>query len=205
MAQSSYAGSLSLVLAHEGGYVNHPHDPGGETNYGITIAVARANGYAGPMRSIPMSKVKQIYRARYWDVLRCDELPAGVDYAVFDYGVNSGTNRSAKILQAIVGVPADGHIGRDTSSAVQEYVKAHGAATLIEAICDERLAFLKRLKTWPTFGKGWSRRVAEVRRDARAMAAVPASPPGVEPAQPAAPGALQSILAAVAALFKKRG
>lgn len=166
MARHNYDECLRRVLAHEGGYVNHPQDPGGETNHGITVAVARANGYAGPMRDIPMEAVKRIYRAKYWDALACDDLPAGVDYAMFDYGVNSGIARSAKVLQRLCGVADDGRIGPMTLKAVA----GRDPADLVERICDERLAFLKRLKTWPTFGKGWGRRVSEVRVAAIEMA-----------------------------------
>lgn len=190
---------LGRVLKHEGGYSNHPADPGGATNYGITIAVARANGYHGDMRHIPMGLVKQIYRKRYWDVLRCDDLPAGVDYAVFDYGVNSGVRRSARILQLIVGVDDDGRVGSLTIFAANAY----GAKKLIEAICDERLLFLRKLRTWPTFGRGWSRRVADVRRDARAMIGyVP--PPDVEPVPPKPEHWIVRFIKLILSIFKRR-
>ena len=118
------------------------------------------------MRAISVEQAKLIYRKRYWDVQRCDELPPGVDYATFDYGVNSGISRSAKVLQRIVGVTADGEIGDETIAAT----RARDPKLLVGAICDERLAFLRGLGTWPTFGRGWGRRVSEVRAAALAMA-----------------------------------
>ncbi len=199
MAASNYETCLKHVLRHEGGYVNHPSDPGGETNFGITVAVARENGYAGPMKSIPMNTVKRIYRARYWDALRCDDLPAGVDYAVFDYGVNSGIGRSAKVLQRTLGIPDDGRVGPETIDAVNKC----DAFDLVERLCDERLAFLKRLVTWPTFGKGWARRVAEVRRDAGMMVVkgVPL-PPDIEPTKPQKHW-LAALIEMILALFRR--
>jgi lysozyme family protein len=180
MSTSSYDAALACLLAHEGGYTNHRDDPGGPTNFGITIYDARtylnaALSAAPPwrdddcafMRSISVDDAKTIYRAKYWDALCCDALSPGVDYAVFDYGVNSGISRSAKVLQRIIGVADDGAIGPVTLAA------ARGTAptALIEAICDERLHFLKSLRTWRVFGKGWGRRVAEVKQAALVMAA----------------------------------
>jgi lysozyme family protein len=145
---------------------------------------------------------KAIYRARYWDAQRCDDLPAGVDYAMFDYGVNSGIGRSGKVLRRLLALP-------DATSAVDATViaaaRAADAAALVTAICDERLRFLQSLKTWPMFGKGWGRRVAEVKAAALAMASArtaPATP--TEPAQgravaPSARGATQATTAAVIA------
>src|SRR5215510_7280658 len=182
MAASSYDEALARLLVHEGGYSNHPSDPGGPTNWGITIHDARAywkkDATASDVRSMPVEVAKDIYRSKYWDAMRCDDLPAGVDYAVFDYGVNSGIGRAGKVLQRLVATAVDGEVGPDTIAAA----KRANAAALIEAICDERLAFLQGLRTWPTFGKGWGRRVREVREAARAMAAPP-SPQGEGPAR----------------------
>jgi lysozyme family protein len=114
----------------------------------------------------PQDQVEAIYRQNYWNALRCDALPAGVDYAVFDYGVNSGIGRAAKVLQRLVAAAVDGEVGPATIAAT----KRANATALIEAICDERPAFLQGLRTWPTFGKGWSRRVREVRAAALKMA-----------------------------------
>lgn len=169
MAASNYEASLARVLTHEGGYSNHPSDPGGATNFGITIAnYARFKARtvtAAEVKAMPLADAKAIYRGSYWNVLRCDELPAGLDYAVFDYGVNSGPGRAAKVLQRLLGFAANGTI----TDAVIAGAGERKPADLVVAICDERLVFLKSLKTWPVFGTGWGRRVSEVRRDALAM------------------------------------
>lgn len=149
--------ALQLVLRHEGGYVNHPQDPGGETNYGITKRVAVAAGYDGDMRSIPMDLVCQIYRERYWDKVRGDALPWPVAIVTFDAAVNSGVHRSATWLQRACGAGVDGVIGPATLSAVA----ARNPREIARDACDMRLEFLQSLKTWPTFGRGWSRRVQE--------------------------------------------
>jgi lysozyme family protein len=164
--KGNFETALKHVLIDEGGYVNHPKDPGGETNYGITKRTARAHGYTGSMRSIPMSVVRTIYRKSYWDRVNGDALPAGVDYAVFDFAVNSGPGRAIPFLQRAVGVPSDGQIGPVTLDAVTR----KGSEAVIKRLCQSRLAWLKKLKTWRTFGRGWERRVVAVERDALAMA-----------------------------------
>lgn len=170
MVASNYEAALARVLKHEGGYANHPSDPGGATNFGITIAnYARFKGRSvtiAEMRAMPLADAKAIYKASYWNVLRCDALPAGLDYAVFDYGVNSGPARAAKVLQRLLGLAANGAM----TDAVIASARREDSSALIAALCDERIAFLKSLKTWPVFGAGWGRRVSEVRRDALAMA-----------------------------------
>lgn len=152
--------TLQWVLAHEGGYVNHPRDPGGATNQGVTYRVydawRRSKGMAPrDVRHIAPDEVKSIYKAQYWDAVRGDDMPSGVDYAVFDYAVNSGPNRAAKALQAVVGVKRDGVIGAVTLEAVGRMAPKD----IIIGLCEQRMAFLKRLKHWRTFGKGWTRRV----------------------------------------------
>jgi lysozyme family protein len=169
MTASSYDEALRRVLVHEGGYSNHPSDPGGPTNWGITIHDARAywktEATAADVRSMPVEVAKDIYRSKYWDAMRCDDLPAGVDYAVFDYGVNSGIGRAVRVLQRLAGTNVDGEVGPDTIAATARTA----AVKLINQICDERLAFLQGLETWGVFGKGWGRRVREVRVAALAM------------------------------------
>jgi lysozyme family protein len=183
-AVSNFDKCLPLLLEHEGGYSNHPSDPGGPTNFGITIIDYRLyidpNGTAADVRGMTVDQAKTIYRSKYWDAMRCDDLPSGVDYAVFDYGVNSGISRSAKVLQRLV-IPheVDGEIGPNTIAATSG---VSDPRTLINQICDERLAFLQGLSTWPTFGNGWGRRVREVRAAALEMAATPK-----EPTMPKAP------------------
>jgi len=171
--------ALKLLLKHEGGYTNHPSDPGGPTNFGITIHDYRKyidkDGTASDVRAMNIDQAKQIYKSKYWDVQKCDDLPSGVDYAIFDYGVNSGVGRSGKVLRRQLGLPDNTHV---VTAAVVAAANKADAAALVGKICDERLAFLQRLKTWPTFGKGWGRRVDEVRKVSLRMAkAAPADEP----------------------------
>ncbi|MBS9478833.1 glycoside hydrolase family 108 protein [Ancylobacter radicis] len=172
MTASSFDGALRRVLVHEGGYADHPADPGGATMKGITQRVydgwRRRNGRAlRPVRRIAADEVAAIYRAQYWDALRADDLPAGLDYCLFDAGVNSGPAQAAKWLQRALGVAADGQIGEATLAALM----AAEVPELIAAVCERRLAMLRSLRTFRHFGAGWSRRVGEVRAAALAMAA----------------------------------
>jgi lysozyme family protein len=170
MVGVTYEDAIARVLSHEGGYSNHPSDPGGPTNYGITISdyrrYVKAGATAADVRAMRLDEAKAIYRERYWNVMRCDDLPAGIDYAIFDYGVNSGVTRAIKVLQRRLGLADDGRM----SDTVIAAARGEEASGLISGLCDERLAFLKRLKTWPVFGAGWGRRVAEVRAAALGMA-----------------------------------
>jgi lysozyme family protein len=172
---SNEAEVLAHVFASEGGYTNHPSDPGGPTNFGITIVDARkygaefgwvANPTVADMRAMPKAFAEQVYDAKYWDALCGDALPSGLDYAVVDYGINSGASRSAKVLQRLCGVVEDGRIGPLTLAAVA----ARDPSVLIRALNAERLAFLRSLRTWPVFGKGWSARVSAVTSTALHMA-----------------------------------
>lgn len=147
--------AFDRLMGHEGGYVNHPNDPGGETMWGVTIAVARASGYSGPMRDLPRDTAKAIYRAQYWDKVQADRMPFPVAFQVFDAAVNHGTDRAAKLLQRAAGVTDDGVIGPKTLAAVA----AVPAAALLMLFNAEREQFYTNLPTWPSFGKGWSRRV----------------------------------------------
>jgi lysozyme family protein len=171
MARINYEAALARLLAHEGGYSNHPDDPGGPTNFGITIAdyrrYAKADAGADDVRRMRLGEAKTIYRAKYWDASRCDDLPPGVDYAVFDYGVNSGVGRAAKVLRR--SLKLDDAAATVTDEVIAAAARAD-AGLLAMAICDERLKFLQRLSTWEAFGKGWGRRVAEVKIAALDMA-----------------------------------
>ncbi len=166
------AAALARLLVHEGGYTNHPADPGGPTNFGITIydyrKYVKPDATAADVRAMKLNEAKAIYRSKYWNAQRCDELPAGVDYAVFDYGVNSGIGRSGKVLRRCLRLA-------DNTSAVSEAVvaaaRAADAQALIVAICDERLRFLRSLRTWNVFGRGWGARVAEVKAFSLQLAA----------------------------------
>ncbi len=204
MVASSYDQSLRRLLIYEGGYTNDAADPGGPTNFGITIhdyrKYVRPNATAADVRAMKVDEAKAIYRTKYWDAQRCDELPAGVDYAVFDYGVNSGIGRSGKVLRRTLELP-------DRAATVTDAVIAAArdadAGALVTAICDERLRFLQRLRTWPVFGKGWGRRVAEVKATALAMAKGAPVESGVsirrKTVAPRAKGALQGSAAVIAA------
>lgn len=167
---ANFARSLSAVLAHEGGFVNHPADPGGATNKGITLATFRKfvkpSGTVEDLKRLTVDQAGIVYRRQYWDQVLGTELPSGVDYAVFDFAVNSGWSKAAKYLQHIVGVPEDGRIGPRTLVAIH----AMPAHEIVNRLCDNRLAFLRRLPTWSTFGKGWTARVAGVRALALQMA-----------------------------------
>jgi uncharacterized protein (TIGR02594 family) len=213
MVASSYGEALARLLVHEGGNDDDPRDPGGRTSRGILqrewdVWRRTRPGLPADVWRAPQDQIEAIYRQNYWDALRCDDLPAGVDYAVFDYGVNSGITRVAKVLQRMIDadLAVDGEIGPETIAAA----RAAPAAPLVARICDERLAFLQGLRTWPTFGRGWSRRVQEVRAAALAMAsnaktAAPPDRPGAAvPPPDMAPsgGWLSAALRAITALFK---
>lgn len=161
---------FALMLKSEGGYTNDPHDPGGMTNLGVThIDWAKWIGHEpseDEMRALTPDDVMPLYKAWYWDKVMGDNLPYGVDYAVFDFGVNSGISRSIRCLQAIVGANEDGVMGSKTMLAVLQRDAAHTA----EQVCEERLQFLQSLKTWVYFGKGWGSRVASVSAIAQKMA-----------------------------------
>lgn len=168
--KDNFDAALKAILHHEGGYVNHPADPGGMTNLGVTKRVWEE--WVGhevdekAMRNLTPEIVGPMYKVKYWDKIKGDELPTGVDYVVFDAAINSGPGRAAKWLQACVGVEPDGGIGPKTLAAV----RAFDANQLIEDYAKRRLSFLIDLPTWNTFGKGWGRRVAEVQKTGLDMA-----------------------------------
>ncbi len=152
----SWATSIERVLGHEGGYTNNPKDPGGETNWGITIAVARANGYTGPMKAMPRETAVAIYKKLYWDTVKGDQLPSAIAFQVFDAGVNHGVTRASVWLQKCVGTAQDGKIGPATLAAVARRPDAQ----LVFAFLAIRTQFYTDLSTFSTFGKGWTRRIA---------------------------------------------
>lgn len=162
--------SLEMLLKHEGGYVNHPRDPGGMTNLGVTKRVYEA--WVGhevdeaAMRALTPDDVAPIYRANYWDAVWGDHLPSGVDFSVFDWGVNSGPPRAIKALQRIVGSVSDGVMGPKTMQAVMDM----DAEKIIDLMHGERQRFYERLNTFDTFGRGWTRRNNETRQAALLMA-----------------------------------
>lgn len=197
MTASGFARSLPPVLVYEGGKVDDPRDPGGRTNQGIIQRVytawRKAHGQA-PADVYDMTNAERdaIYRVQYWDAVQGDRLPDGIDFVVFDGAVNSGPGQSIKWLQRALGVGADGQLGAVTFAAL-DAVSDRG--TLVDAIVDRREAFLRQLKTFPTFGKGWLARTAKVRALGkswalgRAPAAVVPSPPANSTTTPASPKA----------------
>jgi lysozyme family protein len=167
--------SLEDVLAHEGGNDDDPRDPGGRTSRGIIQIEWDAwrkahpgNNWPADVWKAPQEQIEAIYKQKYWNALRCDDLPAGVDYCVFDYGVNSGIGRAGKVLRRLLALPdTDWHVTDEVLAAL----KVRDPKVIINQICDERLKFLRGLATWATFGNGWNRRVSEVRHDSLDMAA----------------------------------
>ena len=167
--QGNFNAALQHVLKSEGGYVDHPKDPGGRTNLGVTARTWE--DWIGhvpsekEMRELTREKVAPLYKRKYWDAVKGDDLPSGVDYCVFDCAVNSGPGRAAKILQETVGVKPDGGIGPVTLAAV----KSLDPVVLINKYAEKRLAFWQSLSTFDTFGKGWTRRGNEVKDEALKM------------------------------------
>lgn len=171
--KDNFESSLKHLLAHEGGWSDHPADPGGATMKGVTLQVFREfkrNPHITKeeLRNISDEDLATIYKKRYWDAVRADELLSGVDYAVFDCAVNSGPGRAIKILQACVGTTPDGGFGSVTMAAVAQF-QGDVTKTLVKEYCEKRLDFLKSLKTFEVFGRGWERRVNEVEKTALEM------------------------------------
>ena len=170
MAAANYDKCLETILHHEGGYVNHPKDPGGETNRGVTKRVYEEHGGDKDMKDLTVEDVAPIYKKSYWDRVKGDELPAGLDLCVFDFGVNAGTGRAAKYLQNMVGATADGAIGPATLRAVNAYVQVEGLEATIDAYQTNRQGYYEQLSTFDTFGRGWTRRVVETTSSAQKLA-----------------------------------
>lgn len=148
--------AFERLIGHEGGYVNHPDDPGGETNWGITQRTAREAGYAGSMRDLTREQAREIYRAAYWQRAKCDEFDGAIAFQIFDSAVNHGIGNAIRFLQRAAGVADDGVIGPVTMAAVRGMTVTDVLARFNAA----RLMFYTNLSTWPTFGRGWARRVA---------------------------------------------
>lgn len=173
MPASEFPKALKAVLVHEGGYVDHPKDPGGETMRGVTKRVYDAfrDRQGLPRQSVRLiaeDEIEAIYRRQYWDEIKGDDLPAGVAYCVFDFAVNSGPGRAAKALQRALRMNnVDGQIGMATVSAANAHPDHD---MLIATICADRLRFVKSLNTWPTFGRGWASRIEGVKKRGQAWA-----------------------------------
>lgn len=168
--KKNFERSLEMLLHHEGGFVNHPKDPGGATNLGVTKAVYE--NWVGrevsieDMKELTHEDVAPIYKKNYWDRLKGDDLPSGLDFAAFDWGVNSGTGRPAKVIQRYVTAAQDGAIGNQTLGLIAE----NNPADIIQYLYQQRQKFYERLKTFETFGRGWTRRNQETLKAALEMA-----------------------------------
>jgi lysozyme family protein len=167
MAQGNFKAALAVTLTHEGGWSDHPRDPGGATMKGVTLATFRQfrpGADKDDLRAISSADVERIYRDGYWTPVRGDDLPHGVDLAVFDFGVNSGPGRAVRHLQAVVVVPQDGTVGPMTLNAVGTM----RGDVVVQKLCARRLSFVRALSTWDVFGRGWARRIADI--EARSVA-----------------------------------
>ena len=172
--KENYQKCLEMILHHEGGYVNHPKDPGGMTNLGVTKRVYEDwVGYSvseHTMQNLTKEDVAPIYEKNYWGRVKGDELPNGLDLCVFDFCVNAGTRRAAKYLQSMVGAARDGAIGPNTLRQVNEYIEVNGLQATIQTYQTNRQRYYEKLKTFETFGRGWTRRVEETTAEALKMA-----------------------------------
>jgi lysozyme family protein len=166
---SNFKQALEHLVKSEGGYVDNPKDPGGRTNLGVTQKVWESwvgrESNEKEMRALTKTDVEPLYKRKYWDACRCDDLPTGLDYLVFDFAVNAGVGRSAKTLQSCVGVSVDGQIGNQTIEATKKIAPSD----LIERFSEAKINFYKSLVTFSTFGKGWLNRVEEVKTTALKM------------------------------------
>lgn len=174
--QERFQRCVRLVLAHEGGYVDHPLDPGGATNLGVTLGVAREAGLdkdrdgdvdKADVKALTPADAAKVYRERYWLAAACDKLPAGVDYIVFDTAVNMGVSRAARYVQTAVSVRPDGVIGPMTLRAVAKM----NPRVLVGLIFVQRRAFYTSSQNFPAFGKGWIKRLNAVSAQAELWAA----------------------------------
>ncbi|HCQ9810041.1 glycoside hydrolase family 108 protein [Acinetobacter baumannii] len=143
------------TIGHEGGYVNNPKDPGGETNWGITIATARENGFTNSMKSMTRAQAKEIYRVAFWKRAKCDQFTGAISYQIFDAAVNHGIGNAIRMLQRAVGVLDDGKVGDETLGAIKKMTLDDVLVLFIA----ERLEFYTKLSTFNSFGRGWARRV----------------------------------------------
>ena len=157
----NYDKCLETILHHEGGYVNHPKDPGGETNLGVTKKVYQEHGGTKDMKDLLVEDVAPIYKKGYWDKMKCDDIPSGLDLCLFDFGVNAGPGRAAKFLQQMIGTTVDGGIGPNTLAKLEEYIRENGEHEAVNKYQEMRQKYYEQLSTFDTFGKGWTRRVQE--------------------------------------------
>ena len=167
--KENFGKALRLLLKHEGGYVNHPDDPGGITNLGITKRVYEEwigrEATEEDMENLTPEDVAPLYKTNYWDKCRCDDLPSGLDYVAFDWAVNSGVSRSSKGIQKSCGAEPDGIIGLKTL----ELAKGQNTTFMIENFQIIRQEFYEKLARFDTFGRGWTRRNNEATKVALEM------------------------------------
>lgn len=149
--------AFAALLQHEGEWSNHAADPGGKTRWGITEMVARSEGYKGDMREYPLTEAKKVYKRRYWDAMRLDEIRPELRFDLFDTAVNSGVGAATTWAQRLLNIKADGVIGPITLQALSTC----NPAKFLARYNGHRLMFMTGLPTWPSFGRGWARRVAE--------------------------------------------
>ena len=158
---------IGITLHHEGGYVNHPKDPGGETNLGVTKRVYEDFGGEKEMKDLTKEDVEPIYKKNYWDRVKGDDLPEGLDLMIFDFAVNAGPGRAAKFIQRLVNTTVDGGIGPNTLKCINDHVEKYGVSTTIDQYQSARHNYYQGLSTFETFGRGWTRRVDEVTEKAK--------------------------------------
>lgn len=172
--KGNFDACLKEILHHEGGFVNHPRDPGGMTNLGVTKDTYEAwIGYSVSeqiMRKLTPQLVTPLYKRRYWDAVRGDDLPVGLDLCVFDFAVNAGPARAARYLQRMIGAAQDGVIGSKTLSLLSQYIASKKELYAVLYYQDMRRDYYKSLQGYGTFGRGWDRRVNEVEVTASRMA-----------------------------------
>ena len=164
---SKFKEALEIILHHEGGYVNHPKDPGGETNLGVTKRVYEDFGGEKEMKDLTKEDVEPIYKKNYWDRVKGDDLPEGLDLCIFDFAVNAGPGRAAKFIQRLVKTTVDGGIGPNTLKCINDHVEHYGVSTAIDQYQSERQNYYESLSNFETFGRGWTRRVDEVTEEAK--------------------------------------
>lgn len=177
--ERNWSRAIAEILSSEGGYSDNSRDPGGATNLGVTIATFREfvkpDGTVDDLKALTREQAAVVFRRQYWDKVMGSALPDGVDYCVTDFAVNSGDDRAERMAQQIAGASIDGKIGDKTLTAIHSVAPA----VFINRYCDGRIAFLKQARDkkgnllWPTFGDGWSTRVAKVRNISMIMASQP--------------------------------
>jgi len=174
MITHGFTDALAVVLREERGYIDDARDPGGATNLGVTARTwfswTGRPATDAVMRNLTAAMVSPLYKAWYWDKVGGDELPVALALAVFDFAVNAGPGVAVRMLQGIVGAPADGQCGKTTGRAIETYASKIGLTKLIDRFCDARRDFYRQRAAFPVFGKGWLARVDRIEREALSWA-----------------------------------